>query len=826
MLRYFCCDHRRRTAVLASGLNGIDYLEVLDNDAPNNSDRQLILLVFLLKPLGANGLDADNIQIEGGERIRDIQVTEIVTANDSVEIRLRVNQWGDYSTYTLKIVEGNGPPNWLDPILSAINFSFKVDCPSDFDCETERICSPEPTPTPAINYLAKDYASFRRLMLDRLAVLMPQGFERNPADIGIALVELMAYVGDYLSYEQDAIATEAYLDTARKRTSVRRHARLVDYFMHDGCNARTWVQVQASGNNSINLPQGTQVLTQVPGQPRLIPPDSSQYEIALGQRPVIFETMTEAVLFPTHNQLEFYTWGDQDCCLPKGSTQATLSDHYPNLNAGDILIFEEILGPRTGHPEDADPSHRWAVRLTQVTLMADPIGGQFAEPPNNEPVNVTQITWDDADALPFALCLSAQADAVQGEQFLANVTVALGNIVLADHGATIAQEFLGTVPSPTLFKVPVAAGDRCQPTVPNPVIPKFRPGLATGPLTQVTAYTSPPSSAQVAFQRQLGTALPAITLQSELSSQPATWRPVRDLLSSGRQDLNFVVETENDGSAKIRFGDDRYGLRPSPGTRFSATYRIGNGLAGNIGADTLAHAVSELGTIQQIRNPLPARGGQAPESLEQVRQAAPYAFRVQERAVTLADYAAAAERHPEVQKAVATFRWTGSWRTVFVTMDRLGGRLVDAEFKTELREHLERFRMAGYDLEVDGPRFVSLEIEMLVCVHPNYFRSDVKAAVLQVLSNRRLPDGRLGLFHPDNFTFGQSVYLSPIYAAVQAVTGVASAHIKLFQRQGIPSKEGLVTGVLEMDRLEIARLNNDPDFQEQGVLRLQMEAGK
>ena len=67
-------------------------------------------------------------------------------------------------------------------------------------------------------------------------------------DIGIALVELLAYVGDYLSYYPDAVATEAYLDTARERISVRRHVRLVDYFLHEGCNARAWVSIRPDNN--------------------------------------------------------------------------------------------------------------------------------------------------------------------------------------------------------------------------------------------------------------------------------------------------------------------------------------------------------------------------------------------------------------------------------------------------------------------------------------------------------------------------------------------------------------------------------------------------
>ena len=77
---------------------------------------------------------------------------------------------------------------------------------------------------------------------------MPDWQERHVPDLGIALVELLAYAGDHLSYYQDAVATEAYLDTARQRISVRRHARLVDYLMHEGCNARAWVCIEADSD--------------------------------------------------------------------------------------------------------------------------------------------------------------------------------------------------------------------------------------------------------------------------------------------------------------------------------------------------------------------------------------------------------------------------------------------------------------------------------------------------------------------------------------------------------------------------------------------------
>ena len=106
-------------------------------------------------------------------------------------------------------------------------------------------------PAPHINYLSKDYASFRQLIYDRLALTMPDWQEQHVPDIGVTLVELLAYIADYLSYYQDAVATEAYLGTARQRISVRRHARLVDYRIHEGNNARAWVTV---GTTATELP--------------------------------------------------------------------------------------------------------------------------------------------------------------------------------------------------------------------------------------------------------------------------------------------------------------------------------------------------------------------------------------------------------------------------------------------------------------------------------------------------------------------------------------------------------------------------------------------
>jgi hypothetical protein len=115
---------------------------------------------------------------------------------------------------------------------------------------------------------------------------------------------------------------------------------------------------------------------------------------------------------------------------------------------------------------------------------------------------------------------------------------------------------------------------------------------------------------------------------------------------------------------------------------------------------------------------------------------------------------------------------------------------------------------------------------MLVHVRPDYFRTDVRTALLETFSDRTSSDGRRGVFHPDNFTFGQAVHLSPLYAAAQAPEGVAAVEIQKFQRRGVDGQEAIRDGLLRLERLEVARLDNDPNFPERGTFQLIMEGGR
>lgn len=814
-------------------LNGIDYLEVVTS--PSAENERVLQVYFILKDsgnvVGRNNLillmqnlaaAPQEVTVEGGVRIQNIKVLDVTFVVDHIEIR--VSEPGDFSDYTLIISDPA-----VDIFFGQVTFSFKAGCPSHFDCRPRPICPPAIPNEPDIDYMAKDYASFRRALLDFIPTLKPSWTERHEADIGMVLLELLAFSGDQLSYYQDAVSNEAFLPSARQRISVRRLVRLIDYHMHDGASARAFLQLQLSPGTTGFLPAGSQALTRitVPVRGKLPPHPpvfgTTNADAAIAAANAVFETVADAQFSDELNSIPVYTWGNSLCCLPRGATSVYLPGDLSTaagpepwrLKPGDLLLFEELLGPDTGLPADAEPLHRQVVRLTEVERATDPLK---ADPQTGlSPARLTRVAWSREDALTFPLCLSVE---LSDNSFVNDVSVARGNLVLADHGMTVSEFF---------------PGDPADPNIPGIIKgPRaFRFLLSQGPLSFRIPYSGEEPVSQL-LNTDPHTALgqvPELDVQTD-TQVLAGWTAQPDLLESHPQDRQFAVETENDGRALIRFGDGVYGLDPPAESHIFTRYRIGVGTGGNVGAHTLVGLI-DPGTgpnfpdVVSLSNPLAAWGGIDPQPIEEVKLLAPPAFRaIQFRAVTEEDYARVTERWPEVSSAVATFRWTGSWYTVFITVDPFGRNDLPDEMRERIRSFVTAFTQTGYDLEINAPVYVALDLAVDVCVKPYYFRADVEQRLLQTLSHFVFPDGTKGFFHPDNFTFGQPLYLSQLYAAIVAVEGVDSASVIRFQRWGKLANHELEQGYIGADRLEVLRLDNDPNFAENGVIRLNMGGGK
>ena len=814
---------REAAANGAAEFNGIVSVEV----GETAGKVALICELVFAPPAGPPSAITDgDVSITGGVRRPTIAVTSTSLAGNILTIR--VAERGDFSIYELSLRRGGEPLPNFDPILSTIPVGFRLTCQQGFDCRADAPSDDLAPDLPPIDYLARDYEGFRRLMLDRFSQLVPGWRNPGPASPEVTLIELLASAADRISYAQDAVATEAYLDTARRRISAKRHARLVDYRMSDGNNARTFVHVAvrppAPGSAPLVAPlsTGTRFMTRAEGVPAASE-DTTEIDAARAAGAQIFEAIEPARLSSAHNRLIIHRWmASADSELPRGTTEIHVVDIGRTITLAkyDLLLIEEVLD-KLGNASP-DPTRRHVVRLTDVTPVLDPVGTTDSNG-DPAPLELLRLRWSAADALPMSLPLRLRTSTDTIDDIPPSpaqpTLVARGNVVAVDHG-----EWRGF----------------------DQLLPRRRRGgrrfslpLSTGSVT--LQHTHDPTASAAEFMAPIGPAVPQVAVTRSLGVDTEVWEVVDELFDE--RGSRLALDVGDDGRAELRSGDLSREESFDESAEFTIRYRIGNGVRGNVGAEAIAHLLTgphagasgsligglgaRAGDIALVRNPLPARLGAEPETIEEVRLRAPIAFRAQDRAVTSDDYAAFLMRDPLVAGARAVEQWTGSARAIVLLVDLVGGGAIDGALEQRFRNRLERVRLAGHVLEFRDPAFVPVEIAMRVCVRGSVRRDDVLRKLTRLFSSGRLDDGSPALFHPDRFGFGSSLRLSRLYAAAQDIDGVAHVEITSLRRQGVPGDDvaALAAGTLDFGPYEIPLIANDPNFPDRGVVHFTVEGG-
>lgn len=768
-------------------------------------DRLTTLVVTFLQPttLPARSylFDPRSYSLTGGQRrFPRVLRAEPVSADSppdasSRQVRLTLDQLGDFSVYTLTV---SGPD--VDPFFASRKLRFRLACGDPFDCRAPAAEAVAAAELPvSIDYLAKDYSSFRQALLDFIPTRLPGWTERSEADLGMMLLELLSATADTLSYLQDRVANEAFLGTATQRRSVAGHLALLGYEMDEGAAAQSWLQFQVSELHTLGS-AGFQV---------------SNTPTSDAEPVIVFETAAGTILDPRHNEMRLYTWGNENCCLPRDAVTAVLVGRFDGLRAGDYLLFED------------DGGQRDVVRLVaDAEVLA---AGAVASPPLSSPPEglaagrLTLVRWSDATPLRHEYCLAEAPTSPPTPR-----TRVRGNLVVTTHGETIAETLQSPMGAPSTAVSPGSS------------IRRQRLALGAAPLAHLDAHTqslvSPlagaPSATTVNATPSFTTRRPRSTSTLRVEVDGEVWQERESLLESRPDDHVFRVEIDDEGEATLVFGDDVFGQRLPAASMVTATYRVGGGTAGNVGADTLTRPLpldARLSWLVSVTNPVAAVGGRDPESRDHARRVGPATFQKPLVTVTADDYQAAAQAFTTgqgsqpVQRATAAFRWTGSWLTVGLAVDPRGSARLTPELRAALVDHLEAGRLVGYDLAVTAAVYVSIELVLEFCVARGGRASDVQQALGQALSNGELVGGRKGFFHPDNFSFGDHLHISKLFTVVMAVPGVESAQITRLARlhAAEPDRDtatNLRQGFLPVGPGEIVRLDNDRNFPEHGTL--------
>lgn len=316
----------------------------------------------------------------------------------------------------------------------------------------------------------------------------------------------------------------------------------------------------------------------------------------------------------------------------------------------------------------------------------------------------------------------------------AATAVMLGNVALAGHGETQAEEILGDGNAARAFQ---------------------RFVLRKAPVTRRTDPASIRGRAEL-----------TVLVDGE------AWRAADTLYGAGPADRVYVLEEGEEGRTIIRFGDGRMGARlPTGRGNVRVRYRVGLGLAGQVRPGQLSILLSRPPGLREAANPLAAAAAADPESADAVRRAAPAKVRTFGRAVARDDLAALAVESGLAAKARADWVWNGIERAVFLTVAGPDGATLPAETIAKLASILDAARDTTQRLIIGATLRVPVRLSGTLFVAPGFVRAEVLAAVHAALADR-LSFARIG--------FAEPLHRSDIDLAVMGVAGVEGIDLDTF----------------------------------------------
>ncbi len=274
------------------------------------------------------------------------------------------------------------------------------------------------------------------------------------------------------------------------------------------------------------------------------------------------------------------------------------------------------------------------------------------------------------------------------------------------------------------------------------------------------------------------------------------WRLQESLAFSREDAKDYTVEIDADDQAVVIFGGNGFGAIPPAGSVIRVSYRTGGGAQGNIAAGKIATIVDAPGlslVAAKVYNEAEATGGAERESAEHAVAHAPGVYRSFRRAVTAEDYKALALNFNGVGKVRAE---TVNWNEVTLFVAPQGGGRVSDILASNLLAYFEDLRPLSTIIEIADVDYVKIYIAARIGVESYYSQAETQRKVEQAAAN---------LLAFDNVDFGQVIFLSKFYEAIEAIDGVAYVTIDEFARAGQAGPEDSA-GRIQLASGEIPRL--------------------
>jgi hypothetical protein len=501
----------------------------------------------------------------------------------------------------------------------------------------------------------RSYEQLRDELVRRIPVYSREWTDHNPADPGITLIELFAYLGENLLYRFNQIPETAKLE----------FLDLLAIPLRPAIPARAMLAMTTEEVGGVLVEQGTEAKA-----------GSLAFEISTETRvlPVAAQAVSKQATDPPDEESEPEVFGffrraidaldglgeDEEAACYENVTVPPGADGPPvDFDAAvDRVLWVAVTAAADREPaalrseliEAPDgPLH---LNLGFVPDLAappapevDPCPGEGAEPSG------PAVAWEiatgrfDAAGRPVYRPLAVAGDGTRGLTRQGVVRLRLPRR-LDDAGvfALDDPDLAGT------GELPPALDDDAEATVLFWLRAYRLHGGGFCRVQWIGANAAECEQTRAARAEFLGTGTAQPGQQARLIHTPvvagslelevegpdgwAAWSEVDGFHASGPEDRCYVLDRE---AGRVRFGNGLQGAAPQIGRRIRAvTYRWGGGAAGNVAAEAIAK-LPGVGKVE-VTNPLAAWGGADGETVAEALDRIPGERRRRDRAVTRGDF--------------------------------------------------------------------------------------------------------------------------------------------------------------------------------------------
>lgn len=250
------------------------------------------------------------------------------------------------------------------------------------------------------------------------------------------------------------------------------------------------------------------------------------------------------------------------------------------------------------------------------------------------------------------------------------------------------------------------------------------------------------------------------------------YKEVNTFIASNYNSEHFMLDNSETNSVKIIFGNGLNAKIPPANSRILAIYRVGSGIDGNVGANTITKIKGQISDSEnnlinvKVNNEFNATNGKDIESIESAKIHAPAQQYTLWRAVTEEDFEKLALTQKDISQSKVILDDENEIVNIYVRLKN--DDEISQERLYELNEFYKERTLIGVKYSVHSAEFLDIGLNINIKLFPHFSNEELKQEIVSLISNSE---------EINNLKFGELPSTGLIIKKIMEINGVMNADV-------------------------------------------------